>query len=90
MRKGVSTIYRLIEKLMKKKGVNATAVAEAIRVDRSTMSRWKHDQMLPSFVSVIRMSDYFEVPIDIFVKAMRKEMKRKEKECGKNEADVSK
>ena len=43
-------------------------VAEALGVSRQTMSNWENNKTYPDIVSVIKMSDLYEISLDHLLK----------------------
>lgn len=74
----MSTIYRVFEKLLKERGVSAYKVAKEAKIDNSTLSHWKAEDYEPKLSVLIKIADYFNVPVEIFAKAKREEMKKDE------------
>lgn len=49
-------------------GLTQEAVAEKIGVSRQTVSNWENNRSYPDIVSVLRLSDLYEVSLDEFLK----------------------
>ena len=54
-------------------------VAEILGVSRQTISNWENEKSYPDIISVIKMSDCYEVSLDYLLK--RSEERRVGKEC---------
>ena len=75
VRKEVNTIYSIYENLLHEHGKNSNQVAEATGIERSTFSKWKTRNSTPTVENLIKIADFFEVSVDVFIEAKRKEMK---------------
>lgn len=49
-------------------GLTQEYVAEAIQVSRQTISNWEHDKSYPDIVSVIQLSDLYNISLDKLLK----------------------
>jgi len=49
-------------------GLTQEAVAEKIGVSRQTVSNWENNRSYPDIVSILRLSDLYEVSLDEFLK----------------------
>ena len=74
----MNTIYRVFEKLLNERGVTAYKVAKEANVDNSTLSHWKAGDFEPKLSVLVKIADYFDVPVEIFADAKREEMKKNE------------
>lgn len=72
--KGVNIIsrkfesYIRFEKLLSERGVTTYAVAKASDVDIPTFSRWKNGKCEPKAQKLLKIADYFGVPLEYFVR----------------------
>ena len=55
-----------------KSGFTQEAVAEKINVSRQTISNWENEKSYPDIISVIKMSDCYEVSLDYLLKGEQK------------------
>ena len=55
-----------------KSGFTQETVAEKINVSRQTMSNWENEKSYPDIISVIKMSDCYEVSLDYLLKGEQK------------------
>ena len=58
---------RLLE-LRKSKKLSQEELAEKLEVSRQTISKWELAQSCPDFQSLIRISNYYNISLDILVK----------------------
>jgi len=56
-----------IKLLRKAAGINQAMLSEKIGVSRSTIAMWETDGSTPDVMSLQKLSDYFDVPIDFIV-----------------------
>lgn len=50
------------------KGLTQEAVAEKIQVSRQTISNWENEKSYPDIVSVVNLSDLYEISLDELLK----------------------
>ena len=55
-----------------KSGFTQETVAEKINVSRQTISNWENEKSYPDIISVIKMSDCYEVSLDYLLKGEQK------------------
>lgn len=55
---------KVLKKLMKERKTNMRRLADATGIGESTISDWIHRDISPSAVSLMTLSDYFNVSID--------------------------
>ena len=55
-----------------KSGFTQEAVAEKINMSRQTISNWENEKSYPDIISVIKMSDCYEVSLDYLLKGEQK------------------
>ena len=60
--------YVRFEKLLKEHDVTVYAVAKASQVDIPTLSRWKSGKCEPKAPKLLKIADYFGVPLEYFVR----------------------
>jgi transcriptional regulator with XRE-family HTH domain len=53
-----------VEKLIKKKHINAKILADSIGVSSGNITDWKTGKSKPSSDAIVRMADYFDVSAD--------------------------
>lgn len=69
-----------------------TQAAESLFVSRQTISNWENGKFLPDIVSVIRMSELYNVSLDDLLKGDKAMMEKieKDEELRKNEMKIMK
>lgn len=50
--------------IRQQKGISQKELADALRLDRSTISRWENDEMDITVSNAIQISNYFNIPIE--------------------------
>lgn len=55
-----------------KEGLTQEEVAEAIQVSRQTISNWENEKSYPDIVSVIKLSDLYNISLDKLLKGDEK------------------
>jgi transcriptional regulator with XRE-family HTH domain len=66
---------RQIKKYRGELGLSQEMLAEKIYVSRQTVSNWENDKNYPDINSLLRLSEVFEVSIDILIKGDVEKMK---------------
>ena len=66
---------RQIKKYRGELGLSLEMLAEKIYVSRQTVSNWENDKNYPDINSLLRLSEVFEVSIDILIKGDVEKMK---------------
>lgn len=61
-------MYKKFEKLLIEHNVSAYRVGKEIGVSQSTLSDWKKGLYEPKVDKLIKIADYFNVPLDYFVR----------------------
>lgn len=73
-----------IEKKLKnariRAGLTQEQVAEKVMVSRQTISNWENGKSLPDIVSIIKLSDLFQISIDDLLKSDKKMTDKIEKD----------
>ena len=67
-------MYAIYEKMRNEKGVTDYQVSKETGIARPTFSDWKAGRSEPKLEKLIKIADYFGVPIDDFVKAKKEEL----------------
>ena len=62
-------MYAKYVELRNSKGVKDAQVSAATRIPRSTFTDWKQGRSKPKLEKLIKLSEYFGVSLDEFVKA---------------------
>ena len=62
-------------------GFTQEQAAEKILVSRQTISNWENEKSLPDIVSVMNMSDLYEISLDELLKGDQKMRKKVEKDA---------
>lgn len=52
--------------IRQQKGISQQELADKLKLDRSTISRWENDEMDITVGNAIQISDYFNIPIEDF------------------------
>ena len=52
--------------IRQKKGISQQELADKLKIDRSTISRWENDEMDITVGNALLLADYFNVPIEDF------------------------
>ena len=61
-------MYAKYAELRDKKGVRDADVARAINVSQAMFSEWKKDKYQPKVDKIIAIAEYFQVPLDVFIR----------------------
>lgn len=61
-------MYKVFEKLCEKKGVTVYRVSQETGIPTSTLSEWKKGLYTPKIDKMMKLAEYFEVPLETFVK----------------------
>lgn len=62
--KGVQKMYEIFEQLLREKGVTPYRVAKDSGVTQTSLSNWKSGKSVPSFSTLQKIADYFDVTVD--------------------------
>lgn len=62
------------------KGYTQEQVAEKLLVSRQTVSNWENGKSLPDIISIIRMSDLYELSLDELIKEDKALLKKMDKD----------
>lgn len=60
-------MYSVFKSLMEQKGVSASDVAKATGITASTFTMWKQGKISPNSQKMIKIADYFGVPVEYLV-----------------------
>lgn len=52
--------------IRQQRGISQQELADKLKLDRSTISRWENDEMDITVGNAIQISDYFNIPIEDF------------------------
>ena len=52
--------------IRQQRGISQQELAEKLKLDRSTISRWENDEMDVTVGNAIQVADYFNIPIEEF------------------------
>lgn len=61
-------MYKKFEKLLENKNVTAYQVAQATGIATATLSAWKAGAYAPKLDKLLKIAEYFDVPLEYFVK----------------------
>ena len=78
-----------LKKARNEKGITQEQAAEFLGVSRQTISNWENNKFYPDIISVIKMSDFYAVSLDILLKE-DKEMDQTYQEFLKESTDAVK
>ncbi|MDK6805416.1 helix-turn-helix transcriptional regulator [Aerococcus sp. UMB7834] len=62
------TIGELLREARLQSGMTQEGVAEAIGVSRQSVSNWENDKTYPDVINIIRLSDLYQVSLDVLLK----------------------
>ena len=74
------SIGEKIRKAREEKGITQAEAAERLMVSRQTVSNWENERSLPDILSVIRMSELYELSLDELLKGDSAMMNKIEKD----------
>jgi len=60
-------MYEKFAQLLKDRGVTPNVVASATGIAQSTLSDWKNGKSTPKLDKIIKIADYFGVPVTYFI-----------------------
>lgn len=60
-------MYSEVERLMAEKGVRVADVCRATGIDKATFSHWKAGKYTPKVDKIIKIANYFDVPIETLI-----------------------
>ena len=63
-----------------KSGFTQEQVAEKLMISRQTVSNWENEKSLPDVVSVMKMSDLYQISLDELLKGDKKMLEKIEKD----------
>ena len=72
-------IHKKLKEARTKSGLTQEQVAEKVMVSRQTISNWENGKSLPDIVSVMNLSDLYQISLDESLKGdqkMREKMKK--------------
>lgn len=61
-------MYEKFKKLLEERGVTSYQVSMATGISQSTLSDWKQGLYTPKVDKIMKIADYFGVPLEYFVK----------------------
>jgi transcriptional regulator with XRE-family HTH domain len=61
-------MYKKFEKLLAENNVTAYQVAQATGIATATLSAWKSGVYTPKLDKLLKIAEYFDVPLEYFVK----------------------
>ena len=73
-------IYTKLKEARTRAGLIQEEAAERISVSRQTISNWENGKSLPDIVSVMKMSDLYQVSLDELLKGDQKMQEKLEKD----------
>ena len=74
-------IEKKLKEAREKAGITQEQVAEIVMVSRQTVSNWENGRSLPDIISVIKLSDLYNVSVDELLKGDQKMQKKIEKDA---------
>lgn len=69
------------------KGYSQQQAADSLYVSRQTVSNWENDKSLPDIVSILKMSELYDVSLDILLKGDVKLMEKIERDVSMTKAE---
>ena len=69
------------------KGYTQEQVAENLLVSRQTISNWENGKSLPDIISIIKMSELYEISLDEMMKGDKALLKKVERDVGAVKAE---
>ena len=63
-KKAVSMFSDILSGLLSERGINTLQLANEIKVPKSLVYEWKNGQREPSVANMVRLADYFGVPLE--------------------------
>lgn len=64
-------MYEQFEKLCKKNKVSAYRVSKDTGIPQTAFSDWRHGRSTPKLNKLVKLAEYFDVPLEYFVKKMK-------------------
>ncbi len=61
-------MYNKFKQLLDERGVTAYQVAKETGISTATLTQWKQGLYTPKVDKIMRIADYFGVPLEYFVK----------------------
>lgn len=61
-------MHEIYERLKTEKGVSDYEVAKRTGVSQTTLSAWKNGRYTPKVDKIMKIADYFGVPLETFIK----------------------
>ena len=59
-------MYERLEALLNQKGITAYRLCKDTGISRSMMSQWKNGTYTPKIDKIVKIADYFDVPLEYF------------------------
>jgi len=69
-----------LKKTRVRSGFTQEQVAEKLMISRQTVSNWENEKSLPDVVSVMKMSDLYQISLDELLKGDKKMLEKIEKD----------
>ena len=69
-----------LKKTRVKSGFTQEQVAEKLMISRQTVSNWENEKSLPDVVSIMKMSDLYQISLDELLKGDKKMLDKIEKD----------
>ena len=66
-------MYEVFENLLRQNNVTAYQVSKATNVSTATLTEWKNGTYTPKIDKLMRIADFFNVSVDVFLSALQKE-----------------
>ena len=61
-------MYNKFKQLLDERGVTAYQVAKETGISTATLTQWKQGRYTPKVDKIMKIADYFGVPLEYFVK----------------------
>ena len=67
--------YTKFAELLERDGVNTKYIADVTGISPSSFTDWKQGKTFPKIDKIMKLSEFFDVPLTYFIKAVEKEEK---------------
>lgn len=61
-------LYKKFERLLHEQNITAYRVAKDTGISSNCFSAWKHGKTTPKFDKIVKIANYFNVPLEYFTK----------------------
>lgn len=71
------TFWQMIEMLCEQKGVSPKVMAMRLHIKQCTLRDWKYKGTIPRWATLVKLSEYFHVPMDYFLEYKKNQFRKK-------------